>query len=434
MRPRLSQITEALAANLWLVPLLAFVLAVVLSRTLETFDRTFDITAKAWFVYGGSPSGARQLLSTIAGSMITFIGMVFSSTILVLQLASQQFSPRIMRSFFRDRIIQVSLGTFIATFAYAILVLREIREEPGHEFVPGLSTYAAITLVWLSLGMFVIYINHIGHRIRAARIVEIAAEDTITSLERLGSKRPEAALAVIPTSAHACVEATRHGVVAEIDARALLKIAIGHDVLIEVVPQCGDFVCVGAPIARVWNADDLLVRTRAQIVAAVSVERERTIREDPLFGLRQLVDVAEKALSPGINDPTTAVTVLDQLHEVLRRVAETHPRTDVHCDEMGVQRVFVPRPSWQQYVDSALEEILLYGRKSIHVMRRMRTLVIDLDDVVALEARPALRSLSRSHRTLHRRVDRNTGRPCFGASATGRHAPKHVGHTEARLP
>jgi len=126
MRGRVGQITDALAANFWLVPLAAFAAAFGLSKALAVFDRSFDISSHAWFVYGGSPSGARSLLATIAGSMITFIGLVFSSTILVLQLASSQFSPRVMRSFFRDRIIQAALGTFIATFAYAVFVVREI--------------------------------------------------------------------------------------------------------------------------------------------------------------------------------------------------------------------------------------------------------------------------------------------------------------------
>ncbi len=114
------------------------------------------------------------------------------------------------------------------------------------------------------------------------------------------------------------------------------------------------------------------------------------MREDVLFGIRQLVDVADKALSPGINDPTTAVQVLDELHELLRRIAAGGPRSDVYRDRAGVARVFVPRATWQQYLDHALEEILLYGRHSLHVSRRLRTLVIDLEQTVAAEYRPAL--------------------------------------------
>lgn len=182
MRGRITTLIDALASNLWLVPLIAFAIAFGVSRGLAIYDRHLDVSSTAWFLYGGSPSGARQLMSTIAGSMITFIGLVFSSTIVVLQLASSQFSPRIMRSFFTDRIIQLSLGVFIATFAFAVFVLREIREDPHDPFVPGLSTYVAISLVWLSLAMFVTYINHIGERIRAISVIETAAKATAKEL------------------------------------------------------------------------------------------------------------------------------------------------------------------------------------------------------------------------------------------------------------
>lgn len=392
MKGQVGRVIDALAANLWLIPLLAFVVAYGLSRGLGVFDRSLDTTARAWFVYGGSPSGARQLLATIAGSMITFIGLVFSSTILVLQLASSQFSPRVMRSFFRDRVIQLALGTFIATFAYAILVLREIREDPAHPFVPGLSTYVAITLVWLSLAMFVIYIDHVGQRIRAVSVIEIATDETTKSLTRLHSNRPPAAALILPENTPRVVTAPKHGVVATIDATALTKIGMKLDAILEVVPVPGDFLCTGSPIVRVWCSHALSSSENDEIAATVSIERERTMREDALFGFRQLVDIADKALSPGINDPTTAVQVLDQLHELLRRVAESGPRPDVYRDEREVVRALVPRVTWAQYVDHALEEILLYGRRSLHVMRRLRTLVIDLEQTVTREYRPALAS------------------------------------------
>jgi len=390
MRGRVGQITDALAANFWLVPLAAFAAAFGLSKALAVFDRSFDISSHAWFVYGGSPSGARSLLATIAGSMITFIGLVFSSTILVLQLASSQFSPRVMRSFFRDRIIQATLGTFIATFAYAVFVVREIREDPAHPFVPGVSTYGAITLVWLSLAMFVLYINHIGQRIRAVTIIETAAKETAATLARLSRHRPPYAPFVRPDFHVQIVSAPRHGSVSSVDSGGLVRLGAKIDAVLEVVPLIGDFLCTGAPTVRVWCSRKLEAAEADRIAAAVSIERERSMREDVLFGFRQLVDVADKALSPGINDPTTAVQVVDQLHELLRRVAAEEPRPHVHRDDAGITRLFVPQPTWEQFLDHALEEILLYGRHSLHVMRRLRSLIIDLEQTVRAEQRPAL--------------------------------------------
>jgi uncharacterized membrane protein len=390
MKSKLKIITNALAENLWLIPLIAFSLALIMSRALVAFDRHLDVSGNAWFVYGGSPQGARQLLATIAGSMITFIGLVFSSTIVVLQLASSQFSPRVLRSFFRDRIIQTALGTFIATFAYAILILREIRETPAHSFVPGLSTFVAISLVWFSLAMFVAYINHIGQRIRAITVIETAAHQTATTLRHSSWRRPASAPFVPPPHPKQIVVSSQFGVISDIDARALVRLAVKREATFEVIPMIGDFLCVGAPIVRARCSAPLTPEESESIAKCVLVERERSMRNDPVFGFRQLVDIADKALSPGINDPTTAVQVLDQLHELLRKIASEGPRSDVFSDDSDIPRVFVPRASWQHYLDHALEEILLYGRSSLHVMRRLRTLVVDLEQTVEVEYRPAL--------------------------------------------
>ncbi len=393
MRGRVTRLVDALASNLWLVPVAAFALAFALSRGLVIFDRRVDVSTQAWFVYGGSPSGAQQLMSTIAGSMITFIGLVFSSTILTLQLASSQFSPRVMRSFFSDRIIQLSLGVFIATFAFAIFVLREIRDDPSHPFVPGLSTFAAISLVWFSLAMFVTYINHIGQRIRAISVVETAAKETMRELRRLRELRPDPYPYDPPRSGDAkLVRVRNYGVLGSIDGPALAKLAAEHDAVYEIVPQPGDFLRGDAPLVRVWLTGTIDEKHASAIHAKISIGRERTIREDVLFGFRQLVDIADKALSPGINDPTTAVEVIDQLHELLHDVANEPLRSDVYRDANGAPRVYVPQPAWANFVDSALEEVLLYGRGSIHVLRRLRELLIDLTDSVRDVDRPKLES------------------------------------------
>ena len=395
MKGKIGQLRDTLAGNLWLVPLIAFITVVVLARGFLAFDQSFGTRTDAWFVYGGSPSGARQLLSTIAGSMITFIGMVFSSTIVVLQLASSQYSPRVLRSFFRDRVIQTALGTFIATFAYAILVLREIREEPGHSFVPGLSVYVGITFVWLSLAMFVVYLNHIVQRIRPITIVEIAAAETRVCLSRLAADQRDPAPFERPASKPQDVVAANYGLVASVDEPAILAIAGRMRAIVEVLPLAGDFVRSDATMMLVWATPPLGTADLGRLAGCMSLERERTMREDPLFGFRQLVDVADKALSPGINDPTTAVQVLDQIHELLYRFAGALPLRDVYCDDASVPRVFVPRPSWDNVLNIALEEILLYGSGSPHVMRRMRELVIDLESSVAPPLRPSLTAFLR---------------------------------------
>jgi len=171
-------------------------------------------------------------------------------------------------------------------------------------------------------------------------------------------------------------------VLGSIDAPALVRMAAKYKAVFEVVPLPGDFLRGGAPLVQVWVNGTMDHEQSAAIASKMSVASQRTMREDVLFGFRQLVDIADKALSPGINDPTTAVQVLDQLHELLYKVATGPIRSDVYRDESGKARVYVPQPSWDLFVDHALEEILLYGRQSIHVLRRMRELLIDLQKTV----------------------------------------------------
>jgi uncharacterized membrane protein len=364
------------------VPVGFSALAAGLALGLVRLDEELAPDTSAWFFYGGQADGARELLSTIASSMLTIAGLVFSITILVLQLASSQFSPRVLSTFLQDRVTQSSLGMFLGSFVYAMMLLPRVRSETDSSpaFVPGVSVYVAFLLALISVGFFVRYIHHMAHSIRAVNIIGRVAQETHASIERLYPEQfledPSEPRSLPSHPADLVLESSRPaGVVIHVDQEALLHAARARDLLIELIPRVGDFVPSGAPLCRVWGAsepDELPVND--WIVLAT----ERTPRQDPMFGFRQLVDVAERALSPGVNDPSTAKQALDHLHDLLRALARRSIPAAARVDERGVLRLWLPHPDWSDYVRMAFEEIRSYGSGSIQVMHGARVVLEDL--------------------------------------------------------
>ena len=384
-----------LRTNLWTAPALAVLVALGLAQVLASVDRRIDQDREAWFLFGGGVESAREMLSTLASSMLTFTGLVFSITILVLQQASNQYSSRVLRTFLEDHLTRFSMGVFVGSYVYATVLLPELREGTAHkaDFVPALSIFVAFLLSLLSVGVFVRYIHHMAHSIRAVHVVVRVADETRKAMEALF---PEGTLHDEPSSEAplprgAPDQVFPHdrppGVVASVDAHALLEHARAHGVVIALVPRVGDFVPRGAPLFRVWGRARLQLETlRMKVVVA----KERTPHQDIPFGFRQLVDVAERALSPGINDPTTAVQALDQIHDLLRTLVARPFPAETLRDAEGQLRLILPQPTWDGLVRLGLDEIREYGTGSIQVSRRLRALLEDLLTVAPASRRGVL--------------------------------------------
>lgn len=397
MTLRLVKVREYLRSSLWFLPTIAVLLTVAVSTGLLWIDRNIGNGRTAWYLYGGSTDSARVLLSTIASSVMTFIGLVFSITILVLQLASGQFSPRVLRTFLRDRTSQLTLSVFIATFAYSLLTLRVLRVDMNSQdaFVPALSVTVAFAMVLLSLGVFVYFINHIAHSIRAVTVIEAVASETRRAIEdmypdEVGEESGGPQPPLPDRDADAIVRAKHQGVVVRIDGERLMGLLTHQNLVAEIIPMVGDFMPEGAPLMRVWSLTGADVNPD-RLHSTIELDRERTMEQDPMFGLRQLVDIAEKALSPGINDPTTAVQSLDQIHDLLRRLAGRRFPDVARADDDGLLRVVAPRPTWDDYVRLGLDEIRQYSSGSIQVIRRMRHLLEDLSATVPPSRSAAVR-------------------------------------------
>jgi uncharacterized membrane protein len=322
-------------------------------------------------------------------------------TILVLQLASSQFSPRVLRTFLEDRFTRVALGVFIGSFVYAIVLLPEVREsaDDQSQFVPSLSVYVALLLALVSVLVFVRYIHEMAHAIRAVEIVRRVAAETRSAIVRMypdpiGEEPEDKAPDAPAGEAQIVTHDARGGVLAEVDEDELLAAVVHHDACAELLHEPGGFVPQGAPLYRVWNARDF-ERLEHALREHTVIAPERTPEQDPAFGFRQLVDIGERALSPSMNDPTTAVQVLDQLHDLLRTLATRRFPSSARLDEHGKLRLLLPRPGYAQYVELAFEEIRDNARGSVQVLRRMRSALGDLLTVVSEPRRsPLVRQLA----------------------------------------
>jgi uncharacterized membrane protein len=379
---RWSSLREQLRTSLWPTPVGVTVTCASAALGLVQLDRAVSSDFAGWYVYGGRADGARELLSTIASSMLTIAGLVFSITILVLQLASSQFSPRVLRTFLQDWVTQWAMGIFLGSFVYALVLLPEVRSEgpAGQEFVPGIAVFGAFILALASIAFFVRYIHHMAHSIRASTIVVRVARETHESIERLYPERVlegTTSSGDLPTSPPARVveNGGEAGVVIDVDTEALMRVAVERDLLIAVLPRVGDFVPLGAPIVHLWGSSDVSdLRAEQWVVLA----HERTPQKDAAFGFRQLVDIAVRALSPGVNDPTTAVEVVDRLHDLLRSLVQRDIPSPLRMDGSGRLRLVLPRPDFADYVQLSFEEIRLYGAGSVQVIRRARAALRDL--------------------------------------------------------
>jgi uncharacterized membrane protein len=378
---------DRLWAPFWTLPSAISALAVVAGLTLPLVDD--HLRGQVPYLFSGNADSARSLLSTIASAMIALTGLVFSITMVVMQLASSQFTPRLIGTFLASRVTQVTLGVFTSSFLFAFVVLREVRggEDP---FVPQLSVTTAFVLVLASVAMFFAFIHHITMSIQVGQVIDRVAQGTVAALEEGSDAEWDDTSAVPPSWSQepgpSVVVTTggRHGVVQRIHYSHLVERAQRAGVVVELLARPGDVRHTGQDLALVHGAgadDDVGDAVRS----SYGLGKDRTLQQDPEFGVRQLVDIAERALSPGINDPTTAVQVLDELHRILR-VAAARPDRSAHLvDAAGAVRV-VDRPTtFERLLDLALDEIAHYGADTLQVPRRIEALLGDVEHMARPE-------------------------------------------------
>lgn len=423
---RLARLREVLDTGMWFVPMVWAVGAMTAAVGIVAIDHRWGGDDPTWLASGRGPESARLVLSVIAGSTITFTGTVFSITIVALQLASTQFSPRVLRTFLRDRTSQHCFGTFVATALYSLVVLREVGAEVA---VPGLAVTGSFALVVASIFAFVYLVHHVAHSIRAVSIVEAVAAETRASIRQ--NHPPDApdpfAGAPGPTGAPTQILVLERGpgVLLGLDEDDLVRIACRHDCVLELLPTVGDYLPSNVALFAVYAGDGQGRDGQggsghvdvAEVLAHVGIGPERTLYQDTAFGLRQLVDMAEKALSPALNDPTTAVQCIDRLHDLLRRIAVRPIRSGRYGDDAGGLRLIVPQMSWEDYVQLAFSEIRHFGIGSLQIPRRLRAALLDLKTVAPADRQAPLDDQIQA---LDDAIDR--AYPAPGDRAIARHA------------
>jgi len=404
MMMKLRHWWQQIRSSFWFIPAAIVLGAVVLATVLIAVDATVDLNfVERWpLFFGAGAAGARGLLATVAGSMVTVAGVVFSITLVALSLTSSQYTSRVIRIFMRDRLNQVVLGVFVGIFAYCLVVLRAIRGDDEGGFVPSLAVVAGLILAFVGIAFLVHFIHHIALSIQASSIIAVTARETIAAVDHLfpkelGEDGDEEAdgsrwmsLANQPWSD---VPARKTGYIEIVDAGALLDVARERGTILRMERGIGEFVIEGAPLASVVDPGGLDDETTAEINAAYVISRQRMVETDAGFGIRQIVDIAMKALSPGINDTTTAVMCVDYLAAILVRLAARRIAVSPRLDR-GKLRVIARGPSFESLVAEAFDQIRQNAAGNVAIMSRM---LGALQTIASLTASPSRRRVLREH-------------------------------------
>jgi uncharacterized membrane protein len=358
-----------LRVSLAFYPTVALVAALVCAPAVRGLDE-----ATGWALLRFSPDGARALLGALTASMLTFMVFVLSSLLIVVQLAGGQLTPRIIAFVFATPRVRVTLSVFAFTFAYTLSALARVEDR-----VPHLHVGLAVLLNLVCVVAFFRFVEQLATGLRPAALVRDIADRGVEVIREVypceyDETRPEVAEALLPDSPRAAVvESTgSSGVVMAVGVAELVRLARDADAVIEVVPQVGDFVAKGDPLFRVDGGPG---PAAAALESCVAIGAERTLEQDPRFAFRILVDIAIKALSPAINDPTTGVLAIDQLHRLLLFLGRRHLDDGRLRDRDGKLRVAYGTPDWPNYVVLAVSEIRHYGGSSLQVTRRLRAML-----------------------------------------------------------
>jgi len=361
---------------LWIVPLIALLFFMVFSRVthgIESWLWRSGLIDQTTSFMGYGMSGARSTLETIITLNMSFIVFTFGSLLVAIQVAGGQYTPRIIATtFLRDNAIRYSVGFFVFTLLFSLRTLNQMNETV-HQF----NMFISGQLGLFSLVIFLYLIDYAARMLRPVSIVQRVARDGLAVIKEVyphPTVEHPVPLRAATVSPHRTVcHEGNSGIVLAINLPVLVAHARRLDGIIEFVPHVGDFVAVNEPLFRLYGGADSI--DDRELRAAVAFGPERTIEQDPTFAFRILVDIANKALSPAINDPTTATLAIDQLHRLLLSVGGRHLRSEEIDDEGGTLRVIFRTPNWEDFVHLTFTEIRHFGAGSIQIARRLRSML-----------------------------------------------------------
>jgi uncharacterized membrane protein len=410
MRTKLIVTFEALQASFWFKPSFMALAAVALSFATVALDRT--LTAESLrnvdWIFNGGAEGASAVLQTISSSMITIAGVVFSLTLVALSLASSQFGSRLLRNFMRDGTNQLVLGTFIATFLYCLLVLRTIRREDEGAFVPHVSVTLGVVFALASLWMLIYFIHHVSVSIQANEVIGRVGADFDAATQRLFPEASGTHVKALPEPDEIgrafdgfardlqTVTARADGYLQLIDLERLTGLAAASGCVFRLERRPGQYIVDASVLVSVTPSGRLSPAQAAQVQDAFVMGNQRSAVQDVEFALLQLVEIAVRALSPGINDPFTAIACVDRLGSALACLARRPmPQPQPYrVDDRGNLRIIGQAAGFADFADAALNQLRQYGRNNVDVTLRLMEMI----GAVGFAAhRPADRAALRRH-------------------------------------
>ena len=393
---RRFRIRQYLRGSLWVVPLIGGVMGSLMAFVVGEFDEDLDLPEQLTY----AADTATTLLAAIVGATIALTGFVVTISVLVIQMATGTLSPRFMRLWYRDRLQKAALAMLVGTLSFSLVTLR----RSGTGITPNLGVVITGVLVVASVVLFLLFLDRFIHRLRPVAVVQLVVRQGMrhfsSPVVTTGVESPED----VPTDTEpaAVIRSPQTGSIQAIDRKGMLAWATSNDCVVVLRRSPGDFVAKGGRVADVYS-EGAAPDTR-RLGDMIALGTERTIEQDPAFAVRVVVDVATRALSPAVNDPTTAVQVLDHLEVLLHEIGfRPLSRRAILRDEGGRVRVVIPTLDWSEFLMLGVMEIRHYGASSIQVVRRLRAMLEDLRDSVLPQNRPAVEEeLARLDRVVDR--------------------------------
>jgi uncharacterized membrane protein len=437
---RFKKLWSTLRSSFWFLPAWIVLGSVAVAVVLIEVDYHGGTQLlNRWpLLFGAGADGARGMMSTIAGSMMTVVGVTFSMILVVLTLASSQYTSRILRNFTRNRVTQAVLGIFAGIFTYCLIVLRTIRSGDEGAFVPSLAVFFGFVLALVGVGALMFFIQHIASSIEASGIIASIARETIAAVDRLfpeqlgqGQDESEDHRAQRPLAWRnwIAVPAKESGYIQSVNNAAILCLARDNKTIVRMEHGIGEFVVQGTKLASLALEDPPAEQTIADLQSAFSIKNNRTVEQDAAFGIRQIVDIALKALSPGINDTTTAVTCVDYLASILARVASLQIPSS-HRFEDGELRVIAKGPSFESLLAESFDQIRRSANGDVVILSR----ILDALQIVAsLTACPCRRRVLREQVQRVAELAERTIDSAHDRATIGRHVTRVFETLEAEL-
>lgn len=387
-----------LEATFWFVPVLIISFSILLSICLVYLDSLITIPREGWsrFFLVNSSDSARSILSTISSAMMGVAGTVFSITLVVLTLASSQFGPRLIKNFMYVRLNQVVLGLYISTYLYCLIVLNSVTDSNVYTFIPSISILVAIIAAVINIILLIIFIHQIAISIQADKVVSDISEFISKQLETLFPEKMgeeieieenvDTIAAVSGYQKQIYIKSPKNGYLQFIDSKALIEIITKHDALLELYCRPGEHLVEGAEIGLLFSNGKWEKNEFEKIFNQFVIGKTKTSQQDLEFSIQQMVEIAARALSPGVNDPYTAITCIDNLTSIMCYLAQANFPSKYRFDEEGNLRIIADTLDFEGILDTAFNQIRQFSKESPAVIIRMMEALTTIQNFISKES------------------------------------------------